>query len=322
MNARAAIFLGIAIAIASPRIAHAQQKQHPPLSQALTGDARALYESGRDLFRNSEWAAALAKFQRASELSSDPRLLWNMAACERKLKHNAQVLRLIDAYLAAGEGWLSEDERAEARRAALAVRPFVAAVTVTSEPSGAEVFVDDVRIGTTPLASAYLVDMGTRRVRFTKSGYRDVTRTEEISGGTELTWAASLAPEQEATASPPPSNVGIAVVPEPPKPVRPAPTRIGPIILAGAGVAIAGTGAVLVGVTANEFSTERASCGTSCPPSRWDRYQTEQRVGDVLLGVGALALVGAATWWLLVPRGDEKRSAFIVPTASGIGARF
>src|SRR5262249_54072136 len=58
---------------------------HPPLAQALKGDARVLYDSARELFKAGDYVSAYAKFQRAFELSNDPRLYWNMAACERKV---------------------------------------------------------------------------------------------------------------------------------------------------------------------------------------------------------------------------------------------
>src|SRR5438105_2746215 len=133
------------VSLATADVAHAEPVAHPPLTQALKGDARVLYESARDLFRSGDYASAYAKFQRAQELSQDPRLYWNMAACERKSKHNANVLRLIDVYLHEGEGWLSDDDKKEAARAAAAVRAFVAAAIVTTKPEdGVEIFVDDV----------------------------------------------------------------------------------------------------------------------------------------------------------------------------------
>ena len=52
-----------------------------PLSQSLTGDARAEYESAKLLFEDGDPAGALTKFKRAYEISKDARLLWNVAVC-------------------------------------------------------------------------------------------------------------------------------------------------------------------------------------------------------------------------------------------------
>src|SRR5215472_3221816 len=87
------------VGMASPiHEAHAQTP--PPLTRSLRGEALAEYEGGRALFKEGEFAGALARFRRASELSSDPRLLWDMAACEQKLGHIAKMATLIDRYLA------------------------------------------------------------------------------------------------------------------------------------------------------------------------------------------------------------------------------
>src|SRR5262249_48872463 len=156
-------------------------------------DARALYDAAHEAFKAGDYVSAYAKFQRALELSGDPRLNWNLAACERKTKHNANVLRLIDRYLKDGEGWLSDDEKKEAQRAAAAVRAFVASASVTTQPAdGVEIYVDDVKVATTPTERPIWIDTGTHRLRFAKAGLKPVERDEEIKAGAELTWSVDL----------------------------------------------------------------------------------------------------------------------------------
>lgn len=288
--------------VMSTTIARAQPKPaHPPLARALSGDARVLYDAARELFRAGDYASASAKFQRALELSSDPRLYWNLAACERKAKHNASVLRLIEVYLREGEGWLSDEDKNEATRAAAAVRVFVAAARVTTRPDeGVDVFVDDVRVGTTPIAKPLWIDMGTRRVRFAKAGLKPVERKEEVQAGSDITWVADLEPESVAAPEPPPP-----AQPERPEvapaPIVKSPSRLGPILVGGVGLVAAATGGVLAGITVNKFSQLRSDCGTACPRSDWEKYQTMQTAGDVLLIAGGSLVMIATVWWLLQP---------------------
>ncbi len=162
------------------------------LSKALTGDASALYEIARQAFQSGDVAAALPKFQRAHEISGDPRLLWNMAACEAALKHWARAMTLVDRYLAIGGALLDERDKERAERFRSAAKRLVATVDVTTAPPGVTVAVDGEPVGTTPLGSALYLDAGRRRVQFTKTGYRGIVRIEAVSGGAELTWRVGL----------------------------------------------------------------------------------------------------------------------------------
>jgi hypothetical protein len=318
---RRGVGIGILVAMLATggaATAETSHSAHPPLAQALKGDAHVLYDAARDLFKSGDFTSAYAKFQRALELSSDPRLNWNLAACERKVKHNANVLRLIERYLHDGEGWLSEEEKKEATRAAAAVRAFVASASVTSQPAeGVEVYVDDVRVAVTPVDAPIWIDTGSHRVRFAKAGLRPVERTEDIKAGAELGWTVDLehaaAPRSEPEATP-------AVRPKTPDAPETATrsSRIrGPLIVGGAGLAVAATGTVLVLLTAHQFSVLRGDCGTACDPSRWHSQRTLQTVGDVLLGVGAAAVVAGALWFVLSAGKPTRTGSAVIPPTRG-----
>jgi hypothetical protein len=160
----------------------------PPLQDALSGEARAAYAQARAQYAANDFAAALAGFRRAHELSPDARLYWNMAACERKLGHGARAIGLIDRYVAGAV--LTDEDRAEAARWRATLAKNVATVRIASEPAAAEVTIDDEPAGTTPVE--VLVDAGERRVHFSRRGFRAITRVESAVGGSEATWSAQL----------------------------------------------------------------------------------------------------------------------------------
>src|SRR5258708_4144401 len=90
-----------AAAAALPRPALAQAPPtKKPLSQALTGQAKADFESGKLLAADGDFAGALIKFQSAYDQSKDPRLLWNAAFCQKNLRHYAKVIATLKRYLA------------------------------------------------------------------------------------------------------------------------------------------------------------------------------------------------------------------------------
>ena len=165
------------------------------LGETLTGPARAEYDSGRILFADGDYAGALLKFQRAFEHTPDVRLLWNMAACEKNLRHYGSALELLERYRRDGEWQMSANHRAEVMNVLNTLRTLVSTVHLTVSERDAEVFVDDRRIGTTPLARPLFVDLGMRRIRVRKPGFQDLVITQEFSGGSELTLLLTMALE-------------------------------------------------------------------------------------------------------------------------------
>ncbi len=78
--------------------------------------------------------------------------------------------------------------------------------------------------------------------------------------------------------------------------------RVLPWVLGGAGVAVAGAGAVLTAIGVSEYHDLQQSCGRtgSCARSEVDAQRARLWVGNIALVVGAVA-IGAATWVWLTP---------------------
>jgi PEGA domain len=193
---RAALALSLAAGAALSAPAAAQQPPPPPpadaaaparpLAESLTGMARAEYEGGRILYADKDFGNAIVKFEKAHELARDPRLLWNIAVCEKNLRRYSRMLRTIRRYQSEAARLLSPDERTQAAEIIKTVETFVSALKLTSSEAGAEVYVDDEKLGVTPLVEPVMVDVGKRRIRVVKAGFREVVLTPEVVGGGEL----------------------------------------------------------------------------------------------------------------------------------------
>jgi hypothetical protein len=252
-------------------------------------------EEARALFKKGDYQGSLDALERAQASKADPRLFWNMAACETKLGHHAKAMAYVERYLGSVTG-LTRDERTAANDFLTAAHAYVGEVTATSNVAGTEVSVDGAVVGTTPFAKPVFIDEGSRHVRFAREGYVTVERDEKVLGGTPMRWAVELAPvPQSQPASAPP------------------PSRVGPIALGGAGVLGAGIGGLLVGISLGHASTLHDDCSPACAPSRWEKFRTLQITGDVLIGVGAAAIVGAVVWWVVRSPRVESRSAWVIP---------
>jgi hypothetical protein len=191
-----ALATGPAPALAQGPAAPSNASAPAPLSASLTGMARAEYEAGKLLYQDGDFQNALIKFQRVYELAHDGRLLWNIAVCEKNLRRYTRVLATLDRYLAEAGPVISAEDRQEAKDLAAAAKPLVSALRITVTEPGAAILVDDVSVGTSPLAAAVMLDLGTRRIHIQKAGYKSFDRPLEVAGGTELTITATLEKER------------------------------------------------------------------------------------------------------------------------------
>jgi len=162
-----------------------------PLADTLHGMAKADYISGRVLFEDGDFASSLIKFQNAFDASKDPRLLWNIAACEKALRRYARVLKLLERYVNEGGALISDQDRQDADSVVNAVRPLVSTLVIDSSPPGAEVLIDDERVGTTPL-SGLLVDIGNRKIVLRLAGYEDNVTMTPVKGADEVKLSTQL----------------------------------------------------------------------------------------------------------------------------------
>jgi hypothetical protein len=178
--------------------AQAQPPAAPPqktLSETLTGMAKAEYEAGKILYQAKDFGNAIIKFEKTYELSRDPRLLWNIAICQKELRRYTKMLATIKKLLADGGPMLSEQDKQDAAEIAKTVEAFVSPLKLTVNEPGAAVTIDGESVGTTPLPGPVLVDVGTRSIRVTKKGFKERAESLLVGGGGEVALALRLEKE-------------------------------------------------------------------------------------------------------------------------------
>jgi len=178
-----------------------------PLAETLHGEAKAAYDSGRLLFEDGDSSGALAKFSHAYDLSHDPRLLWNMATCEKELRHYARASTLVARYLKEGDSGISPEQRRSALDTQNALRAFYVKVELKGAPAGATVLVDGSRAGQVPLGEPLLLDLGTRTLRVEQPGFEPSESTLEVAGGGELEVTVTL--KRSAVVGPAPARLSV-----------------------------------------------------------------------------------------------------------------
>jgi hypothetical protein len=122
-----------------PAGAAAKPAKPPSLGDVLKGPARAEWELARQLYEDGDYKNAGVKYQHAYDLSSDARLLWNVAACEKNQRHYARALDALERYMKEGGALLTPEDVQEANATKGALSGLVGTLKLTANEDGADV---------------------------------------------------------------------------------------------------------------------------------------------------------------------------------------
>lgn len=163
-----------------------------PLADVLTGAAKDEYAGGKMLYETKDYANALVKFRKAYSLQPEPRLLKNIAVCEKDLRHYSKALSLLQEYRAkAGETITpQDDESLKALEAAL--HTLTSEVTIVVSEADAKVSLDGEPLGTSPIAKPVRMDVGERKILVEKEGFKPQEIKQTIDGGNAVAVVAKL----------------------------------------------------------------------------------------------------------------------------------
>ncbi len=183
----------VALGLFSPAIGQAQSTlssgshaSTKSLADSLSGEAKSEYTSAKLLFGDGDLAGAAVKFGRAYELSSEPRLLWNMAVCEKEQRHYARASTLVSRYLSEGGSVISSEERTQAQATLASLKEFSSEIELEGVPDGATISVDGVEVGTSPLESKLYLDLGTRELEVSMHGHEPWKKTIKVPGNNKI----------------------------------------------------------------------------------------------------------------------------------------
>jgi hypothetical protein len=176
--------LAVCLAASSPGLA-------APLSETLTGEAKTDFDAGKVLFEDGDFPGAAAKFQQAYERSKDPRLLWNVAVCEKAQRHYVRVRVLVERYLAEGKDVLTPEQTQAAKGVLDTIKPLIGTAKIEA-PEGVEISVDGTNAGTTPLPAPVPLDLGKHQLTAQKPGAKPFATTISIEGGVETVVPVAL----------------------------------------------------------------------------------------------------------------------------------
>ncbi len=289
--------LGAACLAASPALAQAP-------AAASKARAEELFQAGRELLRQSNYAAACEKFAQSRELDPAPGTLLNLADCEEKAGKLATALGVYQELLPKAQQLGQSDRVAFARERIAVLEQRVARLTLvpstTATGSAPRIRLDGKEVPAASVGAALPVDRGTHSISAEADGSAPWSGSLEISSDgqaarVEIPALVATAPRTVVESEPSPS----ASAPSEPKVAsRPA------LYIAGAatGLCLAGTavfGSLALRSAARFEEANRNPART--PEERRDLRSSASSLATVssVLGLATLAGAGVTTFlWL------------------------
>lgn len=312
-------------------------------ADAAREEARAAFEEGLELVQQERWEDALEAFDASLQRYPTQTALFNRALCYGLAGRPVDALRDLEQHIAEYGESVDSERRQAVEEEIERQRRRIGQLSVEADSDViAQVLVDGIEIGETPLAEPIAVNPGRHQVTLRAEGYESLSQWVEVGSGDETSLLFELAelPEEPATTQP------IEPVDEPPlRPDTGRGLRIGGWISAGLAVAALGAALGLFLFNNGEYdewltddAAYRATLTGDSPQgsggeaaARLDadiaehnetagRIETTDSVTWVMLGLGSAATIAAA---LLITlgvqrRGGEEPPLALIPTTNGL----
>jgi hypothetical protein len=309
------------VCLAFPRAAYAQNDDPAPSGTDAVKEGREHFSRGLALYHEGNFGGARVEFQRAYDVAPSYKILFNLGQTAYELQDYAAAINAFSRYLAEGAAHVPAARRAEVEKSLRDLEQRVGRVAISTNVPGADVAIDGVHIGTTPLDAPTIVSVGRRSITATLAGRIPVLRSVDVAEGDHLSLSLDLvAPE-------PVPLVPVAVVPvqlpPAPPPVAAPPASVAPprhasstpmwIGVAATGALVATT-AVFGGLTIGANNTYESRLGqfpgsTSGISDARSQVHTFALLADVFGGV-AIASAGV-TLYLGISRRDSRGAASV-----------
>jgi hypothetical protein len=141
------------------------------------------HERGAELCASGEYSRAAREFERAYELVPDYQVLYDVGQARIRLGQYARAHAALTRYLAEGASQIPDDTRRRVEADLELIAQKTGVLDIQVDVVGAEIFVDDVRVGHAPLEKPLLLDAAEHRVTARRAGYQAHTVPVTLAGG-------------------------------------------------------------------------------------------------------------------------------------------
>jgi tetratricopeptide (TPR) repeat protein len=307
-------FLALALGAAVPAAAVVVAgRPHDALAQqdgsSPQRDAARHFERAVALYAEADYQAALVEFKRAYATVPNPTVLYNIGETEYQLQSYADALAAFTRYLS--DAPPGAPHRGEVEASIEVLKARVGHLSIVTVPPGAEVSVDDVLLGKTPLAERLVVSVGHRKVTATLAGRAPAVRYVDVAADESASLFVEL----------PPSGVADAVMPlgGRAEPVAPAHGSSALRTLGWIGTGMLAAGATAAGALALKASSDLQNDRNTYPvaPATLQADADHTRTYSVLADslTAAAVVVGSVTLIATLLAPSAARSGSTAATA-------
>jgi hypothetical protein len=184
----------LALALASVPASAAWAAPPSSVRDALAEGPRARFDEGSRLYKAARYAEAREAFLAAHAQSADPRILFNVAVCDKALGRYARAIVTLRRSLATTDRPLPADYVRRASEAIATLSRYVAFVSIVPSVEGATITVDGEPLRESPVP----VETGSHEIVATKDGFERLTQSLVVKAGDELRVTLDLVPSTRA----------------------------------------------------------------------------------------------------------------------------
>ena len=182
-----ATLLGVAGLAALPRVARAEP------SAAAVDEGRARFTKGVSLFRTNDFRAALVEFKAAYAVAPSFRIQFNIGQTCAELQDHACAAKAFESFLADGGKQVPPGQRIFAEHELKRLHALVGRVRVIVNVPGADIAIDGVPAGPSPLGEPVVAAAGRRKVTVTKPSFATASTTVDVPAGDTVEVSLALA---------------------------------------------------------------------------------------------------------------------------------
>jgi hypothetical protein len=300
----------------------------PPPTDEARREAKQLFEQAVKQAESGDSKAALASFRAAYAKAPAYRVLYNIAQLCSRMGDAACAVRAYREYLDEGGAAVTPARRQAVEAELRGLVRTVGTIKVQTSAVDADVTIDDVVVGKTPLPGLIPVNGGTHRVVLVAKDKTVEKGVVVVAGGSttvvldtpadEGGGLAGAAPHEEGrpapVPAPEPARKPASLPPDPARDEAAAPSRATPVVpwLVTGGLAV---GTVVAGIlTASAYSTYKDKRG-EFPITRAEIDSAQGTARDLfiltsVLGAATVISAGVAGW-LTVTAGPSQVGASV-----------